>query len=116
MPNYINPFSYSSIGTTSARSSSNAWGNNIATRSKIGLYTKGSENATLAKIGPNKFGGSFNSGGINTFGVSNVSSSNNKLLGGYGGGSIINLSNSLSNKNKDINSFGNSYMQSLNSF
>ena len=80
MPNYINPFSsrsigttspfssmgttspmtsFRSIGTTSAQSSSNAWGNNIATRSKIGLYTKGSEIATRAKIGPNKFNGSF---------------------------------------------------------
>jgi len=110
MPNYINSFSSISNGTTSAQSSSNAWGNNIATRSKIGLYTKGSEIATRskiglseianrAKIGTGKFGGSFNSG-AGTFGGSNVSSSNNKLL----------------NKDKDINSFGNSYMRSLNSF
>ena len=116
MPNYINPFSSismgttspfslmgtispmtssRSIGTTSAQSSSNAWGNNIATRSKIGL----SEIANRAKIETGKFGGSFNSG-AGTFGGSNVSSSNNKLL----------------NKDKDINSFGNSYMRSLNSF
>ena len=104
MPNYINPFSsrsigttspfssmgttspmtsFRSIGTTSAQSSSNAWGNNIATRSKIGLYTKGSEIATRAKIGPNKFNGSFNSGS-NTFGGSNVSSSNNRSFNNYG--------------------------------
>ena len=116
MPNYINPFSSismgttspfssmgtispmtssRSIGTTSAQSSSNAWGNNIATRSKIGL----SEIANRAKIGTGKFSGSFNSG-AGKFGGSNVSSSNNKLL----------------NKDKDINSFGNSYMRSLNSF
>ena len=115
MPNYINPFSSismgttspfslmgtispmtssRSIGTTSAQSSSNAWGNNIATRSKIGLYTKGSEIATRskiglseianrAKIGTGKFGGSFNSG-AGTFGGSNVSSSNSRSFNNYG--------------------------------
>ena len=111
MPNYINPFSSismgttspfssmgtispmtssRSIGTTSAQSSSNAWGNNIATRSKIGL----SEIANRAKIGTGKFGGSFNSSantfggsfnsGAGTFGGSNVSSSNNRSFNNYG--------------------------------
>lgn len=100
MPNYINPFSSismgttspfssmgtispmtssRSIGTTSAQSSSNAWGNNIATRSKIGL----SEIANRAKIGTGKFGGSFNSG-AGTFGGSNVSSSNSRSFNNYG--------------------------------
>ena len=142
MPNYINPYAIKSfsrsIGTTSARSTSNAWGsnivnrasgygkgvgavignsymrslnspsksgldnawgNNIANRDKIELYTRGSEIAPRAKIGLNKFNDSFNSG-AGTFGGSNFSSYNNKLL----------------NKDKDINSFGNSYMRSLNSF
>lgn len=100
MPNYINPFSSismgttspfslmgtispmtssRSIGTTSAQSSSNAWGNNIATRSKIGL----GEIANRAKIGTGKFGGSFNSG-AGTFGGSNVSSSNSRSFNNYG--------------------------------
>ena len=79
-----------SIGTTSAQSSSNAWGNNIATRSKIGL----SEIANRAKIGTGKFGGSFNSSantfggsfnsGAGTFGGSNVSSSNSRSFNNYG--------------------------------
>ena len=75
MPNYINPYaiksSSRSIGTTSARSNSNAWGNNIATRAKLPDDAWGNNIATRAKIGPEAFGGSFNAGGINTFGGAN---------------------------------------------
>ena len=122
MPNYINPFSSSSNGTTSpfssmgtispmtssmgttspfssmgtispmvtAQSFPNAWGNKIATRSKIKL----SEIVNRAKIGTGTFGGSFNSGtgkfggsfnsGAGTFGGSNVSSSNSRSFNNYG--------------------------------
>ena len=113
MPNYINPFSYSSIGTTSARSSSNAWGNNIATRSKIGLYTKGSENATLAKIGPNKFGGSFNAG-VGTFGLNKFNGSfNSDGINTFNGSSAI-RSKLGSRFNSGSNTFGGSNVSSSN--
>jgi hypothetical protein len=99
MPNYINPFSFSSIrtispttssslmGTISSLSPFSALGSNSANRVgsiadydrfKSGANTFGNSSAIRSKLG-----NSFNSGS-NTFGGSNVSSSNNRSFNNYG--------------------------------